>query len=197
MPKVEARLKRIHCLDPQDPIRDELYFVSAFGSKESDSKSATKTIRGVKRGYNEKMNHLLIEGECNINDPAPIIVTLWEQRAMRDGGKIAKALEKIATQAIDFAKDFLDGKSGSGSDVTSLVISAGAQVGGYILDNIVSWSKRMFKDSVLGEKIIAFPVQTDEKGNCKTGTFNYQIKAKSTKRPTYDYVIDIDVIVKD
>lgn len=153
--------------------------------------TATATERGVKRGHDRHYTKLILaKGKCEENKADPIIITLWEQRAARDDGKVAKVLEDIAKAAIKYAKDHL-----ADQPVSAIVV----KIGGIILDSLVSVFKRIFHDSPLGTKNIPVPCRQefDDNGtviNDGTGTFDYVIHAKGNN-PSYEYIIDIDVVI--
>ena len=175
MTKLKVMARKIKCKDPQDPRRDEIYFITAIGGKSN----ITKTIRGVSRG-SEFENVVLFDDEFDTENNSPIIVTFTEERALKDDGDFAKALEKVATQAVGFAKKKL---------ATTPVSAVIATIGGWVLDNVISLAKYIFQDQVLATKVIPLPYDPEFQGK----VYDYKIKAKKKDFPSYDYSIDLEI----
>ena len=70
MTKLRVIAVKIKCKDPQDPRRDEIYFITAIGGKSN----TTKTIRGVSRGSKFE-DIVLFDDEFDTESNSPIIVT--------------------------------------------------------------------------------------------------------------------------
>ena len=181
--KLKVTATRIHCLDPQDPFMDELYFIT--GSKAASYTS--ETTRRIKRGFNDAVEIKLLETDFDEKQITPVQVTVWEQRALRDNSKAAKVLESIAEQAVKFSKDHLSGLSWP-----ELV----AQVSSWLLENANSFFKRIFRDTPLGTAEIIVPRlgHKDEKQDFPEkidGEYHYHLTAIGKKGSTYHYEIDL------
>ena len=186
--KLKVTATHIHCLDPQDPFTDELYFIT--GCKETSLTS--ETTRRIKRGFNEEVKIKLLDTKFDETQITPVQVTLWEQRALRDNGKAAEMLESISKQAVQFSNDHLKGLSRP-----ELVV----QVSSWLLENATSFFKRIFRDTPLGtaEITIPRPGQKDEKRDFPEkidGKHHYHLTAKGDKGSTYLYEIDLLVEIE-
>ncbi len=186
--KLVVTATHIHCVDPQDPFMDELYFIT--GSKAGSHTS--ETTRRVKKGFDKDVKVKLLEVDIDEHQITPVQITLWEQRAMRDNSNAAQMLESLSKQATDFAKGHLNGLSWP-----ELVI----QISAWLLENAGSFFKRIFRDDPLGSVEIVVPRvgQPGEKRDFPEkidGEHRYHMKAQGKKGSFYHYVIDIVVEIK-
>lgn len=179
-------VKRIKCNDPQDPKFDELYFITASGEKSK----MTKAFKGIKRRSDivfhkddEQAGEIIFE-EVVDND-SPVLITALEQRAAQDGSKLAKLMEDLARKGVELAKKKLEESS---SNVPAYLLKLGA----YLLDNLVSAVKFLFRDTPLLTKVITEPYSPKA-----TYPVSYIMKGKSDERPTYDYEIELLVTCRE
>ncbi|MBN2529188.1 MAG: hypothetical protein JXR76_22555 [Deltaproteobacteria bacterium] len=183
--KVVVTATHIKCIDPQDPYLDELYFVT--GTNRASFTSKTK--RRISKGFDEDVQIELLKTEISDNVITPVLITLWEQRAFKDNGRIAKVIEEAAEKALKYAKRHLTGLSWP-----ELAIKAGA----WLLDHAVHFFKRIMKDSPLGFKEIvlprvAGPGEAYDYPNSIEGETQYHFTAKGDKESFYHYEIDLMV----
>jgi hypothetical protein len=185
--QLKVFVTHIKCVNPQDPVADELYFIT--GAK--DTSHTTDTIRHIRQGYDEKVKIELLKADMDEHTILPIQITLWEQRALRDNGKVAKALEEIANRATAYAKDNLGGLGWP---------TVAAKIATLILENAVSFFKHIFEDSPLGTKEIVVPrvaVPNEKLQYPKKieGTETHKIEIKGKKESYYHYIIDVEVTI--
>ena len=172
--------------NPQDPKFDELYFITASGEKST----TTKAFKGIKRGSDiifykddEKKGEIIFENV--IDEDSPVLITALEQRAAQDGSKLAKLMEDLARKGVELAKKKFDEKS---SNIPEYLFKLGA----YLLDNLVSTVKFLFRDTPLLTKVITEPYSPDA-----SYPVSYIMKGKSDTRPTYDYEIELLVTCRE
>lgn len=172
MKRLRITVDEINCKDPQDPRYDEIYFVVATDS----TSNVSKTIRRIGRGI-VKPDTVIFDG--NVNEKSPILITGIEQRAVKDNSKAAKFMERLAAQGVEFADDWLKNN-------ISVTENLWSQIGEFLLTNLISLVKLIFRDSPLINKVITEPYKEDI-----TYPVDYVIKGRSDVRPTYDYEIKL------
>ncbi len=179
-------VNKITCKDPQDPKFDELYFITASGGKSN----TTQAFKGIKRnstlevGKGIKEENKLIFDDVVDND-SPVLITALEQRAAQDGSKLAQLMEDLARKGVELAKKKFDEKSGNLPEYLF-------KLGAYLLDNLISAVKFLFRDTPLLTKVITEPYSPDA-----TYPVSYIMKGKSDERPTYDYEIELLVTCRE
>ena len=173
----------IKCVDPQDPRRDEIYFISGT----EDTSHTTDTKRRIKKGFDEDVSIKLLETRIDDETITPVEVTVWEQRALRDNSKVAKALEDISKKAGAFAR-----KQGGGILWSTILL----QVTGLLLENAGKLFKHVFRDSPLGTKEIVIPrvARPDENLDYPEsidGDHRFTFTVKGSDESYYHYEIEI------
>lgn len=175
MKHLTVTAKKIICRDPQDPKRDEIYFVTAVAGKGRVSEG----VRGVTRGSVVEEDIVLIDDE--VDERSPLLVTAVEQRAARDSGMLAGMLEEIAGRGADIARQWLKENPQNWP-------AYAAMLGSYLMDSVVGTVKLLFRDTPLLVKAIPDPYADDVEY-----PVSYVIKGRSDERPTYDYEILLEV----
>ncbi len=183
MKHLTIKLKEIHCKDPQDPKRDELYFITAT----NDSSKVTDAIRKIKRGekklYNELIDEQRVLFDGNFNELSPVVITAIEQRAIQDESAISEQLEAIAGVGVTMTRRNIETRMVNKSDLYKQIIRL-------LMDNITNLFKHVFRDSSLGKKVIA---NLSEEG--VEYPVEYVMPLYSGESPTYDYEIKLEVTV--
>ncbi|NLP04283.1 MAG: hypothetical protein GX089_17455 [Fibrobacter sp.] len=178
--KLIVAVKRIKCKDPQDPKYDELYFITAVNGKSQISGAFRRIKRGTDKIYSyddKKTGEIIFEETIDKN--SPVLITAMEQAALRDGGRLAKMMEDIAKKGADFLMEKIEQKSENLAEVFS-------KMRNFLLDNLVSAIKQIFKDTPVMKMVITEPYSPGV--NCPV---SYIMKGKSDKRPTYEYEIEL------
>jgi len=173
MKHLKIVVNEIICKDPQDPKYDELYFVVATNNKSNVS----KTIRKIGRSTVEPD---LVIFDDDVDERSPILITGVEQRIIKDNSKVAGLMERLAAQGLDFASGWLMNNTSS-TDKWKLI-------GDFLLENLISLVKLVFRDSPLITKVITEPYKNDVEY-----PITYVMRGKSDMRPTYDYRIEFDL----
>lgn len=171
MKNLKIIVEDIICYDPQDPKRDELYFVVATDTMSKVS----KTIRRISEGKTS-VNKIIFDEEVDEN--SPILITVAEQRGLKDESNAAKMMRNLAAQGVDYARYWMENNSITADDVW-------VRVGDFLLESLLSLVKLVFRDSVLLNKVITEPYKKE--------VVSYNIKGESTRRPTYKYDIKINL----
>lgn len=178
MKRLIITVKEIICRDSQDPKYDEIYFVTATNNQSNIS----RTIRRIKDDTHNFYNMDIFDG--NVDERSPILITAVEQRAIKDNSIAAKMMEQLAAQGLDFAESWL-------KENTTTTENVWAQIGEFLLTNLIGIVKLVFRDSPLLNKVITEPYLDGI-----DYPLTYTVKGKSDKRPTYDYEIKITVEYK-
>ncbi len=152
MKRLTVKLLEIHCKDPQDPRRDELYFITAT----NNNSTVTKDIRKIKHG---------------------------EKRAFQDDSAIVEQLEAIASMGINIVRRNIETRMVNETELYKQIIRL-------LMENVTNLFKYVFKDSSLGHKVIpiAFSEETEY-------PVEYVVSLKSSKSPTYEYEIRLEVTI--
>ncbi len=175
MVALKIKVTNIKCNDPQDPRKDELYFITAVNQK----CIVSQTIRGIKRGACLDLDEVIFDSY--VEKDTPIIITCMEQRGLKDNTLTADLLTNLADKGLKIAKSKLKMANSDSNDIWK-------QVGEYLLSNAVSIIKVMFRDTPLMTKVITEPYSEDIEY-----PITYVMKGKSDERPTYDYEILLSI----
>ncbi len=179
MKKLSVELKEIKCVHPEDPVRDELYFLTAVesGSNSSD------TIRRIKRG--KTLNHFsdgqkkLFEGD--VDKDSPIIISVMEQRAIKDDGALQEHMVKYAHLGLDIVKNKAQHKLTNKTELYNYLLK-------FIKNNVINLFQKLFRDLSLGTEVIPLPYEDKEHE-----AVDYTIKVQSDESPGYNYEIIVTV----
>jgi len=177
MKRLRVTVQEIICKDPQDPRYDELYFVVAT----NNVSQVSSTIRRIGRGVTKPCEIIFDE---MVDERSPILITALEQRAVKDNSKAVKVMEYLAAQGVEFADDWLKNNPSSLKNMWR-------EIGDFLLTNLISLVKLIFRDSPLLNKVITEPYKDDV-----TYPVIYVMKGKSDSRPTYDYEIKFTISYK-
>lgn len=172
MKELLVELKEIKCNKTDDPKFDEIYFITAVNGKSKSS----DTVRRIKKGDVEtefkKGEKLLFK--ATIDDDAPIIVTVMEQRAVKDESKLHDKLKELAEKGVEKAKEEILKKISNKEDAYKVVVA-------FVLDKLVNLFEKAFKDENLGYDVID-PNKTEHKIILKKDNYDYEITLSITRK---------------
>lgn len=172
MQKLHVELKEIKCNKTQDPKYDELYFITAVDGQVHDSDTIRRIEEGKTETEFEKDEKLLFNG--NVDEDAPIIVTVMEQRAVKDRSKLQEKIKELAEKGVEKAKEEIIKQVDSKEDAYKVVIT-------FVVEKLVELVEKLFKDETLGHEVISPDEKGEKKINLKKDDFDYEITLSITR----------------
>lgn len=192
MAKITITVDELKCIETEDPVTDEIYFIS---SVEEGKSSVCPTIRKVRKGKTYKTIKILKDYEVSGRNKV-VLITVFEQRAVKDtNSRIIRLLEWVADKTSGIIMNALGKKLAGGG--SGNVNETGSGTDDFIkttIENIIAGLpalfKKLFRDTCLF--VIAMPIPERPSTVAESFSINNESKSSRTKNAfSYDLKISL------
>jgi len=192
MAKITINIDELKCIETEDPLTDELYFIS---SVEEGKSSPSPTKRNIRKG--DTLHSIEILKDFKVSDRNKVVlITVFAQRAVKDtNSRIINLLEWLADKTSGIIMNALGKKPAGGG--SGNVNGTGSETDDFIkttIENIIAGLpalfKKLFRDTCLF--VIAMPIPEQPSTVEKSFSINNDSKSSRTKN-SFSYKLKISL----